>query len=100
MATLDDTSTDDEVRAALDANASYEEDRSVAKCRAYITAIRIRINRIPRASHDGKTDRSVEFDLKTLREEQKDARRWLAANRGLAGGSRRNRYASYKEFRQ
>ena len=41
MSTLNGSSTLAQVQAAYDDNASYAEDSSVSKCRAFLTACRI-----------------------------------------------------------
>lgn len=56
MATLNSSSTDAEVWAAYDDNASYEEDGSRAKALAFLTACRILRRRLPiSGSRDGQS---------------------------------------------
>ena len=74
--TLSSASTDSEVWAAYDDNASYEEDVDRAKAAAFITAGRILIRRRPkRIEIDGK---SGEFDEIAIRQAMSEARQWLA----------------------
>ena len=53
MATLNSRSTDAEVLAAYDDNASYEEDGNRGKANAFITACRILRNRLPLSAGRG-----------------------------------------------
>ena len=75
MATVDSTSTDAEVKAAYDDNASYLEDRSVAKARAFVTAGRILLRRLfSKQSDEGA---SVESRVELIRAEIQDAAQFL-----------------------
>ena len=47
MSALSSSSTLVQVENAYDDNASYAEDESVAKCRAFLTACRILLRRMP-----------------------------------------------------
>jgi hypothetical protein len=87
MSTLSGASTLAQVKAAYDDNASYEEDASAAKCRAFVTAGRILLRRVPkRAVHGGRgAGEEIEIDPVVLRDEVTEARRWLARNPGAAG---------------
>jgi hypothetical protein len=84
MSTLSSTSTDTEVWAAYDDNASYFEDGSVAKAKAFSTAVRILLRRLPAES--GTREGNVRFDLATLRKELEEARDWLIANDSTGAG--------------
>jgi hypothetical protein len=84
MSTLSSTSTDAEVYAAYDDNASYAEDASAAKARAFTTAVRMLLRRLPAES--GTREGNVRFDLVTLRAELQEARDWLTANDATATG--------------
>ena len=78
MSTLSSTSTNDEVWAAYDDNASYEEDADRAKALAFITACRILIRRKPKRMYaDGK---GADFDEVGIREEMKAARAFVTRN--------------------
>lgn len=81
MSTLTSTSTDAEVEAAYDNNASYFEDRSVDKCGAFITACKILLRR--RAVSYTIAGRSVQ--RQEIREELKDAQTYF---QGRSGGGR------------
>ena len=77
VSTLTASSSDTEVKAAYDDNASYVEDASATKARAFITACTILIRRLPnRSSLGGLSD----FELNDLSAERETARKWLAAN--------------------
>ena len=82
MAAVSSSSTDAEVRAALDDSASYEEDGSIAKCRAYVTALRIWIRRLSERKSTADADTRREIDLSTLSKEMENARAWMSENGG------------------
>ncbi len=94
--TLSSSSTDAEVWAAYDDNASYQEDASRSKASAFITACRILARRLPiSAARDGQS-----VSRESLREEVADANAWLAANPGSSGsGSTRARFGNLERFR-
>jgi len=100
MASLDSTSTLDEVKAAYADNASYSEDGSAAKARAFIVACRILLIKLPeRVQHGGSgTAEMVQLNLTLINQQLADARAWLAANGAFAGGAR-VRDLSFEEFR-
>lgn len=75
MSSLSSTSTNAEVEAAYDDNASYAEDVSLAKCRAFITAVRILIRRLPLSS--AKAGTSQTYSIESLTKELDEAREWL-----------------------
>lgn len=86
---LSSTSTDAEVWAAYDDNATYQEDGSVAKCKAFITACIIIIRRNPRRYGTG--EQNLELNADGLRDELTKARSWLGANdSGYTGVKRLN----------
>lgn len=85
MSSLSSASTTDEVKASYDDNASYAEDNSPTKCRAFITAGTILLRRIPKS---GKQGRDNEFELNSdlIRQELETARRWLSTSGTAAKG--------------
>lgn len=94
--TLTADSTDAEVWAAYDNNASYEEDASRTKAHAFITACNILKRRLPLQS----SRESQSISRESLTEEAEQARRWLAANPGTTGaGSDHVRFADLSSFR-
>ena len=72
---LTSASTLTEVESAYDNNATYAEDRSVAKCRDFVTACRMLIRRLPTVQVKGAN--SLSFNLENLRKELEDAQAWL-----------------------
>jgi hypothetical protein len=78
MSTLSSASTDAQLWASYDTNVSYEEDQSVAKAQAFITAAGMILRRRPQQM--GVGGQSISFE--SIRDELKHARRWLAARRG------------------
>lgn len=84
MASVTSASTDAQVWAAYDDNASFEEDDSPTKAAAFVTACRVLLRRRPtQISADGL---STAFDAQAIRDELARATRFLAANRDGAGG--------------
>lgn len=90
--TLSSTSTDTEVFAAYDDNASYEEDADLDKAKAFVTACRVILRRLP-----------MEFLLKgvtrkysapALRAEIADAKTWITENPSFTPG-----YTTYADLR-
>lgn len=82
--TLTSSSTPAEIEAAYIDNASYEEDSSVAKAKAFITACRIIL--IIRPSRTGRGNAlNLEYDLELVAAQQADAQRWLSANEEALG---------------
>lgn len=97
MSTLSSSSTDAEVKAAYDDNASYAEDESTAKAAIFITACRMLLRRMPKqASHGGVGGREIQQDMQLIADEMRAAQRWSAA-RGPAGQVKR---LSLENFRQ
>ncbi len=99
MSTLSSTSTLAEIQAAYDDNASYLEDASVSKCKAFITSVRLLVRRTAAAVSSGVTGNSVQTDLSQYREELRDARRWLARNGGVAAGGAGVKNLSLENYR-
>jgi len=96
MSTLTGSSTNAEVWAAYDDNASYEEDVSRPKALAFITACRVLSRRLPLSiARDSQT-----ITRESLQQEAAQARAWLAANPGASGsGSTRVRFGTFQDFR-
>ena len=96
MSSLSSESSYEEVKAAYDDNASYEEDASRVKALAFITACRFLARRLPMsAARDGQS-----VSRESLREEAAEARDWLTANPGSSGaGSLRVRFGDFQDFR-
>jgi len=80
MSTLTSDSTDAEVYAAYEDNASYAEDSSTTKCRAFITACRFLVRRT--AKQAGQAGFNVQLTPELIQDEMRKAETWLAANPG------------------
>ena len=94
MSTLTRDSTDAEVWASYDDNASYQEDASRTKAEAFITACRVLRRRLPiSAGRDGQ-----QMTRESLAEEVTQANTWLAAN-PTSSGSTRVRFGDFQDFR-
>lgn len=101
MSTLSSASTLAEIEAAYDDNASYAEDNSAAKARAFVTACTMLLRRtLKRTARGGGSVAAseMEWDPAQLREAIKRADVWLAANPAAssAGGVK---YADFTNFR-
>lgn len=77
MSTLSSSSTWAQIKAAYDDNASYEEDASVSKARAFVTACRMILRRLATKAKNG--DSEIEFDTRIVQDEMKQAQRYVAA---------------------
>ena len=98
MSTLSSSSTTAEIQAAYDDNGSYEEDGSVTKCAAFITAVRLLIRRLVTEAAHGAERVRLDENLRQYRQELKHAQAWLAAQGGTDGAPR-VRHRSLEEFR-
>ncbi|HYE91773.1 MAG TPA: hypothetical protein VEA38_12165 [Terriglobales bacterium] len=78
MSTLSSSSTLTQVENAYDDNASYAEDQSVTKCRAFITAALILLRRLPSTAVKGSN--SISNRLEGIENRLKKAEDWLAAH--------------------
>ena len=99
---IDSTSTDAEVWAAYDDNASYEEDASPTKCRAFITACRVILRRRPATASRGTAGGgSQAMSYESIKSELDSARDWLQSHPDTVanGGRAMARFASFEDFR-
>ena len=78
--TLSSSSTDTQVRAALDDNASFEEDASTTKAKAYLTALLIWQRRLSEAASASDASQSIVRDLKWVDERYQRTKAWLEEN--------------------
>lgn len=78
MAYLTANSTDADVKAAYDNNASYDVEGSVEKARYFIQAVRLLIRRRPTAVTG--PGGSGDLTLESLKDQENEAKRWLAAH--------------------
>ncbi len=101
MSSLSSTSTDQEVWASYDDNASYEEDSNAAKARAFITACRILLQRRPKQANYGgrQTGTELEFDPTVYEREQEAAREWLATQAAVTAGGAGVIFGDFTNFR-
>lgn len=100
MSTLSGSSTLAEIQASYADAASFEEDASPAKARAFITAARLLLMKLPASS--GHSGNQLQFNLQLIRAEMDRARQWLSTNGSTgADGSQQSpaRYASFHNFR-
>src|SRR5688500_6874875 len=100
MSTINSTSTLAQVQAAYDDNASYAEDASVAKCRAFLTACRILLRRMP--AQTGTREAQLQLNPGLIQKEMQAAQAWLEAHdtgpTSTAAGPRVTR-VSFENFR-
>lgn len=82
MSSISSASSDAAVRAAIEDNASYEEDESLAKASAYITAVRVWIGRLSERKITGDADSRLEIEIEVLRKQLESARDWKLENGG------------------
>lgn len=78
MATLSGTSTVAEIETEWKANASYLEDDSPTKCRAFITAGKCLLLVLPSSTVKGEN--SLGFNIEEIGSHIREAERWLAAH--------------------
>lgn len=100
MSSINSSSTIAEVEASYDDNASYAEDNSPAKCRAFMTACRMLLRRYPRMT--GTAQQHTHFNPDLLQKELETAQAWLEANdtqAPQASGPRITR-VSFEQFRE
>ena len=101
MSSLSSASTRAEVHAAYMDNASYEEDGSATKCRAFITAVRILLSpqfSPARSRGAGRDAGEVELDYLALKSQLDDAQAWLLAAGELLAGTN-VKHADFAGFR-
>ena len=83
MATLDSSSTRDQVLGAYADNVSYFEDASVAKARAFVTACGLLLSpkfSVTRAKHSGRGGGELEYSPELIQGRLDRAESWLIAN--------------------
>ena len=75
MATLSSTDTLAQVQAAYADSASYVEDNSVAKCRAFITACTILLLKLP--AEQGTREAQLRLNPDLVQKQMERAQTWL-----------------------
>ena len=78
MATLSSSSTLAQVEAEYDDNASWFEDQSLTKAKAFVTACTILLRRLYRLQSKGAN--TLGFDPERIEEQRKEAKEWLTLN--------------------
>jgi hypothetical protein len=78
MSSLTSASTLAQIEAAYDDNASYAEDNSASKAKAFVTACRLLIRRYPKMSAGERSSLALSPDL--IQKEMADAQEWLATH--------------------
>ncbi len=84
MSTLSSSSTLDEIYASYADNASYDEDGNLSKCKAFITACRLLLIKIPALVRSGNRH-EVQMDVSQIADELERARRWQVASSPTSG---------------
>lgn len=98
MATVTSASTRQQVLDAIADNASYVEDASSAKCKAFITAIRLFLHRWAfQKSREGMSE--IWYDPKVMRDDLAIAEQWLATNGSTSGQAGGVKFYSVSGFR-
>jgi hypothetical protein len=88
MSTLTSSSTYAQVLAEYDDNASWEEDASLSKAKAFLTACRFLLRYAKVQSRTGRgTGASQEMDYDTIRSEMNEARAFVADQEASASSS-------------
>jgi hypothetical protein len=77
MSSLSSSSTLAQIKAAYADNASYEEDDSVSKARAFVTACRLLMLRLPSMAEQVGHSK-IEQDVSQLRKELEAAQSYIA----------------------
>ena len=97
MSTLSSASSTAQILASYYDNASYEEDASVSKAKAFITACRFLILKFPKKAKEGGGS-ETEIDPSQIAREQAHARAWLSTV-GNASTNGSVKYSSFENFR-
>ena len=101
MSGITSASTIDQVEAAYIDNASYAEEGSVAKARAFVTACRVLLLKMPKET--GSRDSRLTLNPELIHQEMSLAQDWInasdsGASSSQAGGPNVSRM-SFEEFR-
>ena len=99
MSSLTSSSTLAQVKAAYIDNASYAEDVSVTKAKAFVTACRILLLKLP--AEAGTRESHVRLNPELIQKEMAEARTWIAANDTASTGSAGPRvtFGGFERFR-
>lgn len=85
MSSLSSASTLTQVENAYVDNASYEEDADVAKAKAFVTAARILLLKLP--AEAGTRENHLKLSTNEIAAQLKQAQAWVAANDTGSTGS-------------
>lgn len=98
MATLDSTSTLDDIKAAYADNASFEEDRDVSKAKSFVTACRLLLLKMPRMT--GKSGGQLQLSPELIQREMTRGLAYVQANDTSSTARARNvMHPSFRHFR-
>lgn len=100
MATVNSSSTRQQVLDAIADNASYQEDQSIAKCRAYCTALRVFLNRWGFEESQKGASRLRYNVAAQYRADLTEAQAWLNTQSSQAGQYGSTRALSIENFRE
>ena len=98
MSTLTSASTITAIEAAYLDNASYEEDASVAKAKAFVTACRFLLLKRPTESEFAGTSR-MRWTPELWQQEMKAAQAWLPTQAGASGATDNVSHPDFTYFR-
>jgi hypothetical protein len=100
VATLNSASTVAEIKASYADNASYHEDGSVPKAKAFITACRLLLLKLPkRVNTGGSQGEEVELDPVRLSDQIKEARAFIGEASCAGESGAQSRVFSIEHFR-
>lgn len=94
MAYVTSSSTDQQVRDAIDNTSSYDVDSNVTMAKEHVVACRVWLNRHPRGAANQEV--STQFNPDAIQEMLESAQAWVASNAAGNGGVI---HASLREFR-
>lgn len=94
---VDSTSTIAQIVAAIADNASYQENDSLTEAKAFVSAARLYIFKVPKRQKNRSSE--TELDVKELRAEMKTAQDWIRVKGGDTSHKRRIVHPSFDGFR-
>lgn len=96
--TISAASTLEDVQAAYLDNVGYDEEGSVAKCRAFITACRALLVRLPSRAARGAAA-NLEWNIEAITGQLDQAAQWLALHDDAPAAGSTVRYLDLSGFR-
>lgn len=97
MSTLTSASTLDQVIASYADNASYQEDQDPGKARAFVTACRILLLKLPSKSAHGRGG-SIELSVAEVRMQLEAAQRWLATSPAATNDVAHPTFQNFRDY--